>query len=82
LTEQYSLFCQIGVESRKRRYSAESTEVISHDAGADEPLLWSVRTEEETHQLMRNCGDHFTSAEPFNEGISASINSALSQVMR
>jgi len=43
LTEQYSLFCQIGVESRKRRYSAESTEVISHDAGADEPLLWKYK---------------------------------------
>lgn len=31
-----------------------------------------MRTEEETYQLMKSCGDHFISGELFNEGISPS----------
>ncbi len=45
-------------------------------------LLWSVRTDEETHQLLKNSEDHLTNDEPFKDGSSASITSALSQVMR
>ncbi len=45
-------------------------------------LLWSVGTEEETHQLLKNGGDHVSSAEPFKEGISASITSAFLHIMR
>jgi hypothetical protein len=45
-------------------------------------LLWSVRTDEETHQFLKNSEDHLTNDEPFKDGSSASIASALSQVMR
>jgi len=41
-----------------------------------------VGTEEETHQLLKNGGDHVSSAEPFKEGISASITSAFLHIMR
>jgi hypothetical protein len=45
------------------------------------PLLRSVRTEEETDQLLEMCGDHCSRVEPFDEEISNSSTSTLSYPM-